>query len=145
VCFQTKRKKSDEDAFPNYGAFLATFWCENSETALRRQSEGLPDSRLKIGWLNGFSGMDTTRAEDAQGTPTQCHISPSIIQVDEDKPRSWCRTQKTLAISLLLESPRDLHYILEGYHHSRRCSRYTYPESYITKHTSIRRHTWGLA
>ena len=27
----------------------------------------------------------------------------------------------------------------EGYHESRRCSRDTYPESYITKHTSIRR------
>ena len=27
----------------------------------------------------------------------------------------------------------------EVYHESRRCSRYTYPESYITKYTSIRR------
>jgi len=27
----------------------------------------------------------------------------------------------------------------EGYHESRRCSRDTYPESYITKYTSIRR------
>ena len=27
----------------------------------------------------------------------------------------------------------------EGYHDSRRCSRDTYPESYITKYTSIRR------
>jgi len=31
----------------------------------------------------------------------------------------------------------------EGYHESRRCSRDTYPESYITKYTSIRRkHTF---
>jgi len=29
----------------------------------------------------------------------------------------------------------------EGYHESRRCSRDTYPESYITKYTSIRRLT----
>jgi len=29
----------------------------------------------------------------------------------------------------------------EGYHESRRCSRDTYPESYITKYTSIRRST----
>ena len=29
----------------------------------------------------------------------------------------------------------------EGYHESRRCSRDTYPESYITKFTSIRRVT----
>ena len=27
----------------------------------------------------------------------------------------------------------------EGYHESRRCSRDTYPETYITKYTSIRR------
>ena len=27
----------------------------------------------------------------------------------------------------------------EGYHESRRCSRETYPESYITNYTSIRR------
>ena len=27
----------------------------------------------------------------------------------------------------------------EGYHESRRCSRDTYPESYITKYTSIRK------
>jgi len=31
------------------------------------------------------SGRGTTRAEDAQGTPTQSHISPSIL-VYEDKP-----------------------------------------------------------
>ena len=30
----------------------------------------------------------------------------------------------------------------EGYRESRRCSRDTYPESYITKYTSIRRLTW---
>ena len=29
--------------------------------------------------------------------------------------------------------------LLEGYHESRRCSKDTYPESYITKYTSIRR------
>jgi len=32
---------------------------------------------------------------------------------------------------------------MEGYHESRRCSRDTYPESYITKYTSIRRETDG--
>ena len=31
-----------------------------------------------------LSGRGTARAEDAQGTPTQRHISPSIL-VDEDK------------------------------------------------------------
>jgi len=33
---------------------------------------------------------------------------------------------------------------LGGYHDSRRCSRDTYPESYITKYTSIRRLCSGL-
>jgi len=32
---------------------------------------------------HAFSGRGTTRAEDAQGTPTQSHISPSIL-VNED-------------------------------------------------------------
>ena len=38
--------------------------------------------RLRVGWL--LSGRGTARAEDAQGTPTQSHISPSIL-VHEDK------------------------------------------------------------
>ena len=44
------------------------------------------DDRLRVGWLNSWdlSGRGTTRAEDAQGTPTQSHISPSIL-VYEDK------------------------------------------------------------
>ena len=46
--------------------------------------------RLRVGWLNGFlwvmidSGRGTKRAEDAQGTPGQSHISPSIL-LYEDK------------------------------------------------------------
>ena len=32
----------------------------------------------------------------------------------------------------------------EGYHESRRCSRDTYPESYILKYTSIRRKPHAL-
>ena len=45
----------------------------------------------------------TMRAEDAHGTPTQSHVSPSILEYERD----------------------------------------TYPESYITKYTSIRRQTRG--
>ena len=43
------------------------------------ESTGLSD-RLRVGWLNGFSsiGRGAARAEDAQGTPTQSHISPSV-------------------------------------------------------------------
>ena len=33
--------------------------------------------RLSDGWLNG--GRGNARAEDAQGTPTQSHISPSML------------------------------------------------------------------
>ena len=49
--------------------------------------------RLRVGWRDGFtfhhihrgvslstiSGRGTRRAEDAQGTPTQTHVSPSIL------------------------------------------------------------------
>ena len=38
--------------------------------------------RLRVGWLNGFfTGRGSARAEDAQETPTQSHISPSILNV----------------------------------------------------------------
>ena len=39
----------------------------------------------------------------------------------------------------LRASPQPIRSLSEGYHESRRCSRDTYPESYITKYTSIRR------
>ena len=44
--------------------------------------------RLRVGWLN--CGRGTTRAEDAQGTPTQSNISPSIL-VYEDKSDPCCK------------------------------------------------------
>jgi len=31
-----------------------------------------------------FSGRGTARAEDAQGTPTQSHISPSILVYEDE-------------------------------------------------------------
>ena len=34
-------------------------------------------AKIKVGWF--ISGRGTTRAEDAQGTPTQSHTSPSIL------------------------------------------------------------------
>ena len=46
--------------------------------------------RLRVGWLNG--GRGTTRAEDAQGKPTQSHISPSI-PVYEDYPVRFQHTK----------------------------------------------------
>ena len=38
--------------------------------------------RLRVGWLNG--GRGAARAEDAQRTPTQSHISPSILVYEDD-------------------------------------------------------------
>jgi len=53
--------------------------------------------RLRVGWLNEFSfsistgacarapraRRGTTRAEDAQGTPAQSHISPSMLVYED--------------------------------------------------------------
>jgi hypothetical protein len=39
----------------------------------------------------------------------------------------------------------DSRLVWEGYHESRRCSTDTYPESYITKYTSMRRSTLPLS
>ena len=47
---------------------------------------------LIIGYRGEFravdSGRGAARAEDAQGTPTQSHISPSILEY-EDKSTAW--------------------------------------------------------
>jgi len=51
-----------------------------------------PIDRLRVGWLNG---RGTARAEDAQGTPTQSHISPSIL-VYEDYSQAGFRQQEQL-------------------------------------------------
>jgi len=48
----------------------------------------IPGDRLRVGWLNGFS-FSTSRAEDAQGIPTQSHISPSILVYEENQSDSW--------------------------------------------------------
>ena len=40
----------------------------------------------------------TTRAEDAQGTPTQSHLSPSIL-IGEDKPLHEKRSAASLLLS----------------------------------------------
>jgi len=44
-----------------------------------------------VSWLNGFSsGRGTARAEDAQGRPTQSHISPSTsIRRNNFKGGTW--------------------------------------------------------
>ena len=48
--------------------------------------------RLGVGWLNGSfitsTGRGAARAEVAQGTPAQSHISPSILVCEEDRSLS---------------------------------------------------------
>ena len=42
--------------------------------------------RLRVGWLNGFSFITSrgaASADDTQGTPTQSHISPSILVYED--------------------------------------------------------------
>jgi len=65
--------------------------CENSVKLQTTHAavERRPD-RLRVCWLNGFithswelSGRGTTRAEDAQGTLTQSHKSPSILVYEQ--------------------------------------------------------------
>ena len=57
--------------------------------------------RLRVGWLNGVSfitspgacaraGRSTTRAEDAQRTPTQSDVSPSILVYDDELNNDPC-------------------------------------------------------
>jgi len=51
--------------------------------------EAASDNRRRVGrgttraWCP--SGRGTTRAEDAQGTPTQSHISPSILVYEDNR------------------------------------------------------------
>ena len=54
------------------------------EPALGRGEGNLFGALLLCMINSGFSGSGAARAEDAQGTPTQSHISPSIL-VYEDK------------------------------------------------------------
>ena len=44
---------------------------------------GSPRWKARLAILRGGSGRGTTRAEDAQGTPTQSHISPSILVYED--------------------------------------------------------------
>ena len=46
-------------------------------------SLSMNSDRLRVGWLN-LSARGATRAEDAQGTPTQSHISPSILVYEDE-------------------------------------------------------------
>ena len=66
-----------EFEFPFPGSLTSTFL----DGIHIRTRLGTPDTMLD-------SGRGTARAEDAQGTPTQSHISPSIL-VYEENTRSF--------------------------------------------------------
>ena len=68
----------------------------NNQIQIRNSSrKGQPklfySDRLRVRWLNG---RGTARAADAQGTPTQSHISLSIL-LYEDKP---CHEEDTAGV-----------------------------------------------
>ena len=44
------------------------------------RAERMEGGRLRVGWL---TGRGAARAEDAQGTPTQSHLSSSILVYEE--------------------------------------------------------------
>jgi len=50
-----------------------------------------------------LSGRGTTRAEDAQGTPTQSHISPSILVYEDKYPGPSLVSQLSLESQLSFE------------------------------------------
>jgi len=65
--------------------------------------------------------------------PTQSRISPSILWYTKKNTTLTCYGGYRCSItSGMIDS-------WEGYRESRRCSRDTYPESYITKYTCTRR------
>ena len=100
-------------------------------------------------------------------TPTQSHISPSILVYEGNPRRGRASSQphRASAPALLNPALRPIPFfrkrgrflkgafcrapyhshvnsgdgLWEGYHESKRYSRDTYPESYFTKYTSIRR------
>ena len=81
--------------------------------------------------------------------------TPTLSLVPTNPESFTAKRQHTLSLLPLkdLDVPRSLptgdktqswlaqRIFWEGYHKSRRCSRYTYSKSYITKHTSMRRKT----
>ena len=69
----------------NWGKYYANHFCAVrwvTESPQKRFNWG---HRFRVGWLNEFS---FTRAEDAQGTTTQSHISPSLL-VNEENVSHW--------------------------------------------------------
>ena len=76
--------------------------------------------------------LEVESGEDIRQKAAACVAN---IALDLDSARAaLCASQTLLAGA----PPKKLDHVWEGYHESRRCSRDTYPDSYITKYTSIR-------
>ena len=69
--------------------------------------------RLRVGWLNG-SGRGTTRAEDAEGTPNQSHISPSVL-VYKEKPVWGVGSGSGVGAARAPRKGRGSHLLIQGY------------------------------
>ena len=70
------------------------------------------------------------------------HEAPSLWSRCVRPP--WVDSREELLGKVPLCSISYIERLWEVYRESRRCSRDTYPESYITKYTSIRRYTGRL-
>ena len=50
----------------------------------------MEETAVRGGYADGYGGRrGSTRAEDAQGTPSQSHISPSLLEHTKRKRRLW--------------------------------------------------------
>jgi len=82
------------------------------------------------GWCD-WQGLSRCRANMAH---IDCLIQDSQGHIQDSQGQNPSRPDSSLDSQV-----KFLDRLREGYRESRRCSRVTYPESYITKYTSIRR------
>ena len=59
---------------------------------------------IDAGLVGSISGRGAARAKDAEGTPTQSHISPSILVYEEKNTAKPLGIRSTSSLSLLLSS-----------------------------------------
>ena len=90
VRLPAKGNSISHDARPVHQIITMMKWIRTSRSSIKEPSlqyawnASIIDSGL-VGSKDFYPGGGTTRAEDAKRTPTQSHISPSIL-VYEDKP-----------------------------------------------------------
>ena len=59
-------------------------------------------------WLgdSGLVGLGTTRTEDAQGTPTQVHVSPSILVYEDETSSAFSQEKAAFLDRIFHRNPR---------------------------------------